>query len=339
MLKSVAGRSCACVHFWYVVNFTQMRQGQIISYGHIENQLMHPHRNAGMEIVLVEQGHLEWAVDNRPEVLTPGSIFFTLPWQAHGSLFLREPKNRIYFILFELAKPYPTPSASIRFPQKYGFSLREQKMLSRLFCGTTRHVWALSETGQKIFAQLIRLLDSPTQLNSSMSIALLRCLILEVALSIETQSNTRMRESATVTRVRQFLRQLSNRLDEDWTLEKMAKAGGVKRTQFAKICQKSSGYPPMTYLSRLRFEKVCELLRETTRSITDITYTCGYGSTQYLAASFKKNARLSPSDYRKLSPQLGAILSAGWEKPECRTREEERLRRQLLRSVETTSAT
>lgn len=315
-----------------------MQRGQIISYGHIENQLMHPHRNTGMEIVLVEQGHLEWAVDNRPEVLTPGSVFFTLPWQAHGSLFLREPKNRIYYILFELAKPYTTPSTSIRFPQKFGFSLKEEKMLSRLFCGTTRHAWALSVTAQQMFADLIRLLDSPTPLNTSTSMALLRCLILEVALSIESQSKPQMQDSYTASCVRRFLQQLNGRIDEDWTLGQMAEECGVKRTQFAKLCQAISGYSPVTYLSRLRFEKACELLRETTRSITDITYTCGYGSTQYLAASFKKTARMSPSDYRKLSPQLEAILSAGWEKPESRTREEEQVRRQLLHSVAHKSA-
>ncbi len=38
---------------------TQMRE--MISYGHIENKLMYPHRNQGMGIVLVDKGHLEWA--------------------------------------------------------------------------------------------------------------------------------------------------------------------------------------------------------------------------------------------------------------------------------------
>jgi AraC family L-rhamnose operon regulatory protein RhaS len=133
--------------------------------------------------------------------------------------------------------------------------------------------------------------------------------------------------------VRRFLQQLNGHIDEPWTLSRMAEECGVGRTQFAKICQSVSGYPPYLYLSRLRFEKACELLRETSLSITDITYMCGYSSTQYLAASFKKAARMSPSDYRKLSPQLEAILSAGWERPEWRTREEELFRRQLLPSV------
>lgn len=310
-----------------------MRQGRIISYGHIENQLMHPHRNAGMEIVLVEQGHLEWAVDNRPEVLIPGSVFFTLPWQAHGSLFIREPKNHIYYILFELAEAYAAPCASIRFPRDFGFSLSEERMLSRLFCGTYQHTWASSATVRHLFPELVRLLDSPSALNTSAARALLRCLIMELALSIANQSKPQSSESASVARVRLFLQRLNGHLDEGWTLDRMAEDCGIKRTRFAKICQSVSGYPPCMYLSRLRFEKACELLRETALPVTDITYLCGYSSTQYLAASFKKNARMSPSDYRKLAPQLEAILSAGWENPEWRTREEEAFRRKILPSV------
>ena len=287
-----------------------------------------------MEIVLVEQGHLEWAVDNRPEVLTPGSVFFTLPWQAHGSLYLREPKNRIYYILFELAEPYASPNASIRFPRNFGFSPSEEKMLSRLFCGTLQHVWASSATVRHLFPELVRLLDAPSALNTSAAMALLRCLIMELALGIANQSKPQSREAPSATRVRRFLQQLNGHIDEDWTLERMAGECGIRRTQFAKICQSVTGYPPHLYLSRLRFEKACELLRETALSITDITYTCGYSSTQYLAASFKKVARMSPSNYRKLSPQLEAILSAGWEKPEWRTREEELHRRQILPSVD-----
>ena len=52
---------------------TQTRE--IISHGHIENKRMYPHRNPGMEIVLVEQGHLDGAVDQAPETLNPGTVF------------------------------------------------------------------------------------------------------------------------------------------------------------------------------------------------------------------------------------------------------------------------
>jgi len=307
---------------------------EIISYGHIENQLMHPHRNRGMELVLVERGHLEWAVESRPEVLIPGSVFFTLPWQVHGSLSICEPKNRIYYVLFELAKPYDKPVDAVRFPKAFGFTSTEEKTLGRLFCGAFRHAWPSSETVRLLFPPLVRLLGSESDLDTSAAVSLLRALILEVARVVAGRDRPPVAEYPSVKRVRAFLRELGGRIDEPWTLNGMAEACGVRRTQFAKLCQRLSGYPPTHYLGRLRFEKACELLRETALSITDIAYRCGYQSSQYVAERFKKTARLSPSDYRKLSPQLEAILSAGWENPEWRTREEERLRSHILPSVD-----
>jgi len=43
----------------------------VISYGYIENSHMHPHRNQGLEMVLVESGVLNWAVDGVAEELKP----------------------------------------------------------------------------------------------------------------------------------------------------------------------------------------------------------------------------------------------------------------------------
>jgi AraC family L-rhamnose operon regulatory protein RhaS len=267
-------------------------------------------------------------------VLTPGSAFFTLPWQPHGSLFIREPKNRIYYVLFELAEPYAAPSDAIRFPRRLGFSQQEEKLLSDLFCGARQHAWPSSATVRQLFPALIRLLASPSALDASAAVSHLRCLILELARVIAGQNKPAAQEHPSAKRVRLFLQRLGGRLEEPWTLAGMAEACGVGRTQFAKLCQRLSGYPPHLYLSRLRFEKACELLRETSRPVTDIAFRCGYSSSQYLAESFKKAARMSPSDYRKLAPQLDAILSAGWSNPEWRTREEEQRRREILPSVD-----
>jgi AraC family L-rhamnose operon regulatory protein RhaS len=306
---------------------------EIISYGHIENKLMHPHRNPGMEIVLVDQGNLEWAVDNHPEVLYAGSVFFTLPWQAHGSLRLCEPKNRIYYILFELSRYCTSSAKSIRFPSSFGFAPAEEKMLSTLFCETRQHAWKASTAVQQIFPNLVNLLNSPTVLNASTARAHLRCLILEIARVIKSSAAPEAAVHPSVTSVRTFLRHLQNRLDESWTLNRMADECGIKRTQFAKICHQLNGYPPYMYLSRIRFEKACELLRETRSPITDITYLCGYSSSQYFAEHFKEITGMSPSNYRRNAPQLTDALTAGWQAPEKRSRADELRRKKALSSI------
>ena len=59
------------------------------NYGHwrstARGQRLQLHRNAGLELVYVSSGTMDWEVDGKPERITPGTFFFTLPWQLHGS--------------------------------------------------------------------------------------------------------------------------------------------------------------------------------------------------------------------------------------------------------------
>ena len=59
------------------------------NYGHwrstARGQRLQLHRNAGLELVYVSSGTMDWEVDGQPERITPGTFFFTLPWQLHGS--------------------------------------------------------------------------------------------------------------------------------------------------------------------------------------------------------------------------------------------------------------
>lgn len=43
------------------------------------------HKNNGLELVVVHQGTMNWQVDGSPETVSAGNLFFTLPWQDHGS--------------------------------------------------------------------------------------------------------------------------------------------------------------------------------------------------------------------------------------------------------------
>ena len=68
---------------------------EIISYGRFQCSELSPHKNHGMEITYIEKGMLEWMVEGVREKVEPGSVFFTLPWQVHGSLNAKAPDNTI----------------------------------------------------------------------------------------------------------------------------------------------------------------------------------------------------------------------------------------------------
>lgn len=306
---------------------------EMISCGYIENKLMYPHCNPGMEMVLVEEGRLEWAVDNVPEMLNGGMVFFTLPWQVHGSLQIREPRNRIYYALFSLPQPYDTPSTSIRMPTAWGLSAQEETVISSVLVSARRHAWPASELLKNLFQELVVRMDEDSPIAETGARSLLRMMVVELVKIISQTPHAIPLDSPSSRRVRRFLRELICSLDQSWSLESMADSCGIRRTQFATLVKHLTGYPPSQYLNRLRFERACELLRSSPMPITDIAFECGYSSSQYFAESFRKNARMTPSEYRQLLPDLNAIMAANWGHPERRSIADEKKRAESMRSL------
>src|ERR1700678_1382016 len=83
-----------------------------------------PHRNAGLEIVYVSQGHLRWQIENRVFEPGPGSVFYTFPWELHGSVDEFEPSHHWDFVILSIVGDQPSrpwaPSAAFGLTPKEG---------------------------------------------------------------------------------------------------------------------------------------------------------------------------------------------------------------------------
>lgn len=301
----------------------------IVGYGHIDNKMMHPHCNPGMEIILTEQGELTWAVEGRPEQVGPGYVFFTLPWQAHGSHDFREPKYKIYWLLFSLPGCGSEPQRTIRFPAALGFSKTETARLSRIFTTAQRHAWPATPLIKQSFSELIRRMEQPSAENRQIAICLWKILLLELSEIVRDQKNDGVWHSPTVRKVEKLIRQLQ-KLDRHWTLDEMAAVCGIKRTHLSNIFHDLTGYAPLQYVALLRYEKACRLLRETDRSVTEIAFECGYNSSQYFSEAFHKISHLTPTKYREIAPDIETIIKTTWGNPEKRTIEDEHRRFEKL---------
>lgn len=102
-------------------------------------------------------------------------------------------------------------------------------------------------------------------------------------------------------RVREWLRRLEETCDEPWTLEAMAAEAGLKRSRFGTLCRRITGDSPLVHLSRLRIRRSRRLLAETGRSVTEIAFDCGFGSSQYFAKVFRRYQGHEPTHYRQLA--------------------------------------
>ena len=306
---------------------------EIISYGRFRCAELAPHKNRGMEITYVERGMLDWMVEGVPEKAQPGTIFFTLPWQIHGSLNPKEPENILWHILFHLAEDYSRPRTHFLFPSSLGFDRKEMQILSQAFSASPRHGFRATPAMRQLMPELIGELQSQHELRAAHAQTLLRAVLVELKRIVLGEVREEAHYTPSEQRTRQFIRQLSSSCEEKWTLEKMAKQCGIRRTQLNKVFQKLTGGTPMEYLFRLRLERAKTLLRETDIKIVDIALECGYASSQYFSNTFKEATGTSPSNYRLHARHITAKERKEWERIGFRSEQEEQLRIQTFSLV------
>jgi AraC family transcriptional regulator len=92
---------------------------------------------------------------------------------------------------------------------------------------------------------------------------------------------------------------LESRLDQNLHLSDLAEALGMSQFHFGRLFKKSTGVSPARYLTRMRNARARRLLRESERSILDISLEVGYATASHFTEVFRKETGVTPSEYRK----------------------------------------
>jgi AraC-like DNA-binding protein len=72
----------------------------------------------------------------------------------------------------------------------------------------------------------------------------------------------------------------------------------ITKYHLCRIFKEATGLTITQYINDLKVRHACELLNETTHSITDIGFTCGFNSTMYFCKTFKEILQMTPSEFR-----------------------------------------
>ena len=99
----------------------------------------------------------------------------------------------------------------------------------------------------------------------------------------------------------------------------LARIARVSEAHFIRTFRSTFGETPHRYLQRRRIERSMWLLRETTRSVTDICLDVGFTSLGTFSRTFRTILGLSPMAYRKGSePARAAVptcFTMAWMRP------------------------
>jgi AraC-like DNA-binding protein len=82
------------------------------------------------------------------------------------------------------------------------------------------------------------------------------------------------------------------------SLEKIARIAKMSPFAFSRFFKKNCGAGFVEYLTRVRTNKACYLLRETEYQVQEIATECGFASISNFNKQFRKTEGISPREYR-----------------------------------------
>jgi transcriptional regulator GlxA family with amidase domain len=106
------------------------------------------------------------------------------------------------------------------------------------------------------------------------------------------------RSTETVLRIEQSITYMAQHLDEPLQVATLAAQANVSPSHFFALFKRRIGSAPIDYFTRLRMQRACHLLEQTSLSVKEIAAELGYDDPFYFSRVFKSVNRMAPSDYR-----------------------------------------
>ena len=100
-------------------------------------------------------------------------------------------------------------------------------------------------------------------------------------------------------RVKQMLAYMRDHYAENIRLSEIAAAAGVCVRECLRCFRQELDMTPLACLTDMRVRKAAQLLRETSRTATDIALSCGFSSVSYFGKVFRKQMGVPPLEYRQ----------------------------------------
>jgi AraC family transcriptional regulator len=91
---------------------------------------------------------------------------------------------------------------------------------------------------------------------------------------------------------------VQEKMEEDLSLEEMARAVGLSAAHFSQVFRNTTGQTPHQCLLRYRVQRAKEMLRSAEMRVLDVAIACGFKTQQHFARVFREMCGASPTEYR-----------------------------------------
>lgn len=255
------------------------------------------HWHPYFEIATAQSGVLDCQVGQTHTILEPGDSIFINPNMLHGIRQVSgvEP-DHLPIILFSGTVIAPENSAVY---QKYIQPILACSSLPFVVFRHDNDLW--NHVRQQIHAAHCAMHEQPDcyELMVQRNI----CCVLEAIFrnfdALPKSEASRVQLNTQV-RLQKMLSYIYENYARTITLEDIAGAANVSRSEAGRCFQSYLGYSPVEALIRYRLQTAQRLLQQTTLTLQEISFACGFHSVNYFSRQFRRRYGYSPGEKRTL---------------------------------------
>ena len=237
------------------------------------------HMHKHIEFVYVAGGELKMTVSGKEYLVRPGDCVLVFPYQIHS--FSSDGEVDLTLVIADM---------------EYVGEFQEELAYNEMVCPYF-HKTELSSYGVKIL-DLIRESaydkDVPYQLDKGLFMVLLTDIFRSLPM------NTRQKP-ADLTMAQKILQYINQNILQEISATEVAKALGISPYYLSHIFSEELKITFPNYVAQQRLSFACDLLRNTKKSVTDISYETGFPNMRTFHRCFKKQYGCTPMEWRKVN--------------------------------------
>ena len=111
--------------------------------------------------------------------------------------------------------------------------------------------------------------------------------------------STNLQQLANTNRLAYAIKYVQENIHRNLTIKDLADKACMSEPNFFRCFKQQYGITPVEYINQQRIQLAMKLLYNTSYSVSDICFACGYNNLNYFQKVFKKAAGDTPANYRK----------------------------------------
>lgn len=238
---------------------------------------LYPHIHREFEFLVMSEGKGTIYIEEEKFELSAGEGIFINSEQLH--IGIKTDNERAVFFAVVFA------------PEVFASEAVIKKFVEPVMCGKVKLTPALEKEELKLLEEIHENRENELKIRANLHLIWEKCL----KRASMTENMHPGRSSEDIKRVMEYMR---NNYADMITLDDIASYINVSRGYLCRRFANVVHMTPFEYLTEVRIDKSCDMLKGTDMTIGEIAQRCGFNSFSYFSKKFREKMGCTPKNYR-----------------------------------------